>query len=240
MTDDRSQSQPSFSYEMPTRPGPLARRPSPGPLHADAMDLEPSVISTAPEPAPVEIPPSVEDEPVELEPSLIPTRKDYVLVTPEKLKKVVDFVREHGKHHRLMAQLIGITRETLRQHLKNNEAFAEAIDLAMEERCKALEDEARRRAMVGVTRRKYDKNGQLLEEEQVYSDRLMERLLEADMPERFRPNRGGQILETGGVLLIPVGGPAMSPEEITQRLEKLTEVQTDLRLKAETDQSGLE
>lgn len=165
------------------------------------------------------------------EPSIIPTRKAYTYWTDERADKAVAFARQNGSHMGLIAQAAGVSREVLRDRLKNDPSFKDRFDDALEERNLELETEARRRAVAGVTRRKYDKDGNLLEEEQVYSDRLMEKLLEADMPERFRdksnPFHQGSV---GGVLLIPLVPmeKALSAEDLSKRLEELSVVQDRL------------
>ena len=163
----------------------------------------------------------------ELEPSIIPMRKEYVIFTDDLKRKVVDFVREHGRHVKLMARLVNVSPETIQEHFKRDPVFRDMVDEALAERNSELEAEARRRAIKGVTRKKWDKDGNLLEEEQVYSDRLMEKLLEADMPDRFRnANPFAKDGQVGGVLLIPVLKIGEgSAEDMQRRLDELSNVQ---------------
>lgn len=145
-------------------------------------------------------------------------------------ERVINFVRSSGYYPGLMAKVASVSRETIRLYMKEDPVFKAAIDDALEERNAELETEARRRAVEGVTRRKYDKDGNLLEEEQVYSDRLMERLLEADIEKFKSKNPFAKDGGVGGVLLIPVipAEKAVSIEDLSARLEKLSVTQRSL------------
>jgi hypothetical protein len=147
-----------------------------------------------------------------------------------------------------MAQAAGVSRETLRVHIKDDPEFKEEIDNLVEQRNLSLEKAAHRRAVKGVIRNKYDKDGNLIEKERVYSDRLLEKLLEANNPEKFRPSRdqGGQA-GIGGVLLIPMltGPGTTDPAAIMDRLNQLSSDQHRLQTegegsftKVEKDQEG--
>jgi len=144
--------------------------------------------------------------------------------------RVIQFVRSSGYYPGLMAKVASVSRETIRLYIKEDPEFKAAIDDALEERNLELEQEARRRAVDGVIRKKYDKDGNILEEERVYSDRLMEKLLEADH-EKFKPKnpfaKDGGI---GGVLLIPVipADQAVSVTDLSARLEQLSVKQRTL------------
>ena len=143
---------------------------------------------------------------------------------------MIQFVRSSGYYPGLMAKVASVSRETIRLYIKEDPEFKAAIDDALEERNLELEQEARRRAVDGVIRKKYDKDGNILEEERVYSDRLMEKLLEADH-EKFKPKnpfaKDGGI---GGVLLIPVipADQAVSVTDLSARLEQLSVKQRTL------------
>lgn len=155
---------------------------------------------------------------------LVPDRKEYRYLTDALKERAVKFVRDCGFYQGLVAKAIGVSRATLAIHLKEDLEFKAAIDDALEARNLELEQEARRRAVDGVIRKKYDKDGNILEEERVYSDRLMEKLLEADH-EKFKPKnpfaKDGGI---GGVLLIPVipADQAVSVTDLSARLEQLS------------------
>jgi hypothetical protein len=182
---------------------------------------------------------TTETETIVLEPEIIPTRKPYTLWDDSMKEKVLRFARQHGRHMALMAKVAGISPNVLRQRLKEDQSFQDDLDAVLEERNVELETEARRRAMEGVTRRKYDKDGRLLEEEQVFSDTLMVKLLEADNPQKFGRQRDqGVGAIAGGVLLIPVkmeGERSSDPESLAKRLEDLSAFQDDLRREAEKE-----
>ena len=158
-----------------------------------------------------------------------PTRKPYTLWSDQRADKAIELLKDIGPHYGVIARGIGVSRETLRQYLKNDPDFKERWDTTIEDRNVELEREARRRAIEGVTRRKYDKDGNLIEEEQVYSDRLMEKLLEAEMPDKFR-DRGPFVRDGvgGGVLLIPVVPVQGSVEDLQKSLDNLSSVQRQL------------
>lgn len=171
----------------------------------------------------------------ELEPVI--TRKEYRYWDDECKERVLAFVRKHGRRPALMAKVAGVSMETLRVKIKEDESFRDEIEAIIDERNAEMEAEAWRRAMEGTTRKKFDKDGNLLEEEQVFSDTLMVKLLEANDPSKFRPQKdaGGPGF-TGGVLLIPVRGDRSDetdPSSLMKRLEDLSSFQDDLRQKAE-------
>lgn len=172
-----------------------------------------------------------------LEPSIIPTRKPYKIWDQGCKDRVLRFVAEHGYHHALCAKVAGVSQETLRLKLKDDEEFRDEVDALIDQQNIELEKEARRRAMEGVTRRKYDKDGRILEEEQIYSDALMQKLLEANNPKKFRQQRDqGSASFSGGVLLIPMKGDPSEltdPGKLAARLEDLSSFQDDLRREAE-------
>lgn len=168
----------------------------------------------------------------ELEPSLIPTRKEYSFWDEKARDRAIAHVRAHGKYPSLMAKAAGVSYQTLRHYLKEDQEFADLVQAALDERNLELETEARRRAVEGVTRKKWDKDGNLLEEEKVYSDRLMEKLLEANDPSKFRPReKDGGTNAVGGVLLIPIvtDGSVSDPQRLMDRLAELSEGQRILQ-----------
>lgn len=79
-----------------------------------------------------------------------------------------------------------ISRDTAYRHRREDEAFAARWDDAYEEGTDVIEQEALRRAVQGSTKVFYDKDGGIRGEEQVYSDRLMELMLKARRPHKFR------------------------------------------------------
>ncbi len=97
----------------------------------------------------------------------------------------LEFLVEGG-HVRGACAAASIGRSTAYRHRSSNDAFAEAWDDAVEASTERLEEEAYRRAHDGLTRTRYDKDGNIVSEEIVYSDTLMIFLLKARKPEKYR------------------------------------------------------
>lgn len=85
---------------------------------------------------------------------------------------------------------------------KNDEAFREAWDEAIEVAADAAEAEALRRGVHGTQKDVYFK-GEVCGQETIYSDRLLELTLKARRPDRFRDNHKHEVESKGGVLVIP-------------------------------------
>lgn len=66
----------------------------------------------------------------------------------------------------------------------------------------ALEHKARERAL-GWEEPVYNKDGDVVGTRKVYSDKMMEMLLKAHRPEKFREKFDHQVQHGGGVILIP-------------------------------------
>lgn len=114
-------------------------------------------------------------------------------------------LREHASV-RKACQAAGINRSTAYEarSLKNAQTdkdkteraqvtarvFAAAWDEALEDANDLLEEEARRRAVEGVTRERYDKEGQLIAVETEYSDQLLTLLLKANKKSKFGERAG--------------------------------------------------
>lgn len=90
---------------------------------------------------------------------------------------------------RLACEAAGVSRSTVDRYRREDSSFAEAWAQAEEDAADHLEDAAYKRAVDGVSRRRYDKDGNLVAEEQVYSDTLLLALLRARRPAKFRDNQ---------------------------------------------------
>ena len=77
-----------------------------------------------------------------------------------------------------------VSRQTVYQWRKNDEVFEQAYADALNAASDALESEARRRAVEGVVRVKFNKEGTPFDEVQ-YSDTLLLALLKAKKPSEF-------------------------------------------------------
>lgn len=112
--------------------------------------------------------------------------------TPEKKQRFLAHLRETG-NVTLSARAIGLPNRTIYDHRQSDEAFKAAWDEAIEEAVDALEEEARRRAFAGVTRKKFHLGKPVKDPltgkqyvEQEYSDVLLIFLLKAHRPAKYR------------------------------------------------------
>ena len=85
------------------------------------------------------------------------------------------------------AEIAGVERTICYRDRREREEFAEAWADAIEQATDTLEEEARRRALEGVTKPIYQ-GGKLVGHELRYSDTLMIFLLKAHRPKKFRDN----------------------------------------------------
>jgi hypothetical protein len=83
---------------------------------------------------------------------------------------------------------------------RKDEQFEHAYKEACEEAADGLESEARRRAVEGVTRKRYNKDGDIISEEMVYSDTLLLALLKARKPNDFAERSKTEISNPDGSL----------------------------------------
>ena len=105
------------------------------------------------------------------------------------------------------ARVARISRNTVYTHRHADPVFAEAWDDAEEEATDALEYEARRRAVHGVERPVVYK-GEVVATIPEYSDRLMELLLKAHRPEKFKERVANELTGKGGGPIDVVETPA--------------------------------
>lgn len=105
----------------------------------------------------------------------------------------------------------GIGRTAVYQRRDSDPDFAQALAQALEDACDDLEGEARRRAFIGVERRKFHpKTGDEYTERE-YSDGLLTLLLRAHRPEKFRENVK---VEHGGKVNVTVKAEDLSDDEL--------------------------
>lgn len=83
------------------------------------------------------------------------------------------------------AATVGVSRQHVHHKRRTNKEFAKRWEDAMQQATDALEAEARKRAMEGYKRPVYQR-GELVGYEPCYSDALMNTLLKAHRPEKFR------------------------------------------------------
>lgn len=107
-------------------------------------------------------------------------------LTVEKKAQFVKLLRD-GATIVLAADEIGVSRTCLYEHRQNDEDFAAAWDVAYEQGTDALEAEAERRALRGVSEPVFHR-GEIVGHVQKYSDILLIFLLKARRPDKFREN----------------------------------------------------
>lgn len=118
------------------------------------------------------------------------TQKQTFLDALARTGIVADALREAG-----IKSLANIKRWR-----ETDEQFAAGYEEAEATAADALESEARRRAIEGVQRKRYDKDGNLISEEIVYSDTLMLALLKANKPDKFIDRSKSEISNPDGSL----------------------------------------
>lgn len=122
--------------------------------------------------------------------------------TDEELQAYIDNLRLHGVRSKA-ARAAGMSLRTVMQYVDADEAFAEEERLAQIEAADHLEEEARRRAVDGVTRMKVlgsGKNASFIEE-QHYSDGLLTLLLKGAMPEKYAERSKQELSGPGGAAI---------------------------------------
>lgn len=124
----------------------------------------------------------------------------------EDLQAYIDELRKDGNKSRA-ARAAGMTFETAKRWERNDEQFAEAVSLAMEEAAYVLEAEATRRAVEGVSKAVFH-NGVRVDDGKViqYSDALLSKLLDGAMPHKYAQRVKSEI--SG-----PDGGPVKLEDE---------------------------
>jgi len=104
------------------------------------------------------------------------------------------------------AKVVGVERTRHYDWLRDDQEYAAAFKLADEEAVENLEAEARRRAVEGLKRKKFDgrgnpvldpETGQQYEEHE-YSDTLLIFLLKGAKPDKYRENRAVQLTGANG------------------------------------------
>lgn len=141
---------------------------------------------------------------------------DHFLTDAHKVR-FIELLRTTGNPS-VAARAIGFAPSTLRRHKDEDAAFAEEWADALDEAADALEAEARRRALDGVTREKYigtKDNGRFIEELH-YSDTLLVRLLEANKPDKFANRSKTELSNPDGSMT-----PALGDTEVAARLASL-------------------
>lgn len=122
--------------------------------------------------------------------------------TDEDKQKFLDELRNHG-NRTTASRAIGVSYNTVDRWREGDADFDRAYEEALEEAADLLEQEARRRAVEGTTRKRYDKDGNLISEEQVYSDSLLSKLLDGAKPDKYKQRVASEMTGAGGTPLVP-------------------------------------
>lgn len=129
-----------------------------------------------------------------------------VKFTPKRREKFLELLRQQPNVSRA-ARMVAVTRRAVYDWRNNHPDFKAEWDDAVQEGCDLLEEEAWRRACEG-----YDEpvhyQGERVDMVRRYSDRLMERLLEAHRPEKYARRQeltgpGGEPLAAATVIVLP-------------------------------------
>lgn len=120
----------------------------------------------------------------------------------EKAKEV--FLMEYAKWGRMgeAAAAAGVSTQTVRKALEEDEDFAEALYMQEEEYKDKLIGHHQNLLFNGTTKKTYDRNGGLVSEETIYPVRLIELELKKH-DEGYRDKREIKHNVSGGVLLAP-------------------------------------
>lgn len=114
----------------------------------------------------------------------------------------------HGMRGR-SAKAAHVSPQTVINHLENDPDFAAAHAAAIEEYRDSVVDHATTLALDGITVKKYNKDGVLVEERQDYPIRLIELELKKVDP-AYRDKQTVDLNHAGGVMVAP---PDITPEE---------------------------
>ena len=114
------------------------------------------------------------------------------------------FLREFAKWGRMgeAASAAGVSTQTVRHHMEEDEDFAEALMMQEEEYRDKLISHHQNLLFNGVEKRRYDKEGNLIEETREYPIRLIELELKKH-DEGYREKREFKVEHNGGVLVTP-------------------------------------
>jgi hypothetical protein len=123
---------------------------------------------------------------------------------PEENKRFLRALEKTGRVAKA-AKSAGMSRGAFVWRRKQNKAFDKLWTLALDNRAEIIEDEAIRRAVTGVKKDIYYM-GRVCGQERVYSDSLLAKLLEGNMPQKYRTSHKVEV-EGGalgvGVLVLP-------------------------------------
>lgn len=114
------------------------------------------------------------------------------------------FLEEYAKWGRIgeAAAAAGVTTQTVRKAIEDDEDFAEMLLVAEENYRTKLIAHQQNLVFNGQLRKTYDRNGNLVSEETIYPIRLIELELKAH-DSRYRDKQQVEVSHSGGVLIAP-------------------------------------
>lgn len=114
------------------------------------------------------------------------------------------FLTEYAKHSIMgrAAKAAGVTSNTVKRHMKEDEEFGEAVMAAREVYQAKLLEHHQDLVFNGVEKRTFDRNGNVISEETQYPIRLIELELKKVDPD-YRDKREVDVTVQGGVLVAP-------------------------------------
>lgn len=126
------------------------------------------------------------------------------------------------------AEAAGVDRTTVWRWQENDEQFALAMRIAREEALDALEHEAYRRAVVGVSSEKpIVYRGEVIDTYKVteYSDRLLELALKAGRPEKYAERTRSEVSGPGGQPIQIHTHADLSDADLDEKIRTLAETE---------------
>lgn len=127
------------------------------------------------------------------------------------------------------AAAAGCSRQNVRYLRVNNAEFEAAVRDALDEACDLLEAEARRRAVEGVERLKFDQRGNVINDPRTgqpyididYSDTLLIFLLKAHRPELYRERPTVSVDYMAQAMEIEARRRGIAPEELIEAVYRV-------------------
>ena len=124
------------------------------------------------------------------------------------------------------AEVSGVARGVAYRWKRDNEIFSKLWDRALKYRSELLEDEAIRRAVQGVKKNVYYM-GAVCGTETVYSDALLSKLLEGNMPQKYRQNHKVELEGNVGVATLVLPATTSAEEWAAQNAGTIIDVEPE-------------
>lgn len=119
----------------------------------------------------------------------------------------------HGCSLNAIIRQLGITWAVVKHATVARPDFAEALEeaknLSVTAKVLYCEEELERRAFIGTSKQCYDKDGYLIRTEVTQNDKLLEKVLQVNDPEKFAPAAKASSFSLGNNNLV-LGGPDLS------------------------------